>query len=253
MYAEERHREISEKARSEGRVEVGTLADSLGVTPETVRRDLSLLERRGVVRRTHGGAVPVEMIVAERGVSERVESMVEEKRRIAKAALEYVPERGTLLLDAGTTTGTLAEMLPEDRELTVVTNSIPIAQAVSSKPDITLFLTGGRVRGQTLASVGEPATTFIKNLTPDVVFMATNGISVGKGLTTPDVAEATVKRAMVAAGRRVVLLTDHTKFGEDHFVRFAGVGDLDAIVTDEGLSENEAALYEEAGAEVLRV
>lgn len=234
-------------------MEVGSLASSLGVTPETVRRDLSLLERRGVVRRTHGGAVPVERLLPEREVSERLGAMVAEKQRIAKAALEFVPERGTLLLDAGTTTGVLAETLPTDGELTVVTNSIPIAQTVSSNPAAALFLTGGRVRGRTLASVGEPATTFIKNLTPDVVFMATNGVSVEKGLTTPDVAEATVKRAMVASGRRVVLLTDHTKFGEEHFVKFAALSDVDAIVTDEGLSEDEAARYEEAGIEVLRV
>ncbi|MBA2693817.1 MAG: DeoR/GlpR transcriptional regulator [Rubrobacter sp.] len=252
MYAEERHRVIAESAESEGRVEVGSLASSLGVTPETVRRDLSLLERRGVLRRTHGGAVPVGRLVPEREVSERVEAMVAEKRRIAKAALEFVPERGTLLLDAGTTTGALAEMLPPDGELTVVTNSVPIAHTLSSNPSVTLFLTGGRVRGRTLASVGEPATTFIKNLTPDVVFMAANGVSVEKGLTTPDMAEATAKRAMVASGRRVVLLADHTKFGEEHFVKFAGIEAMDAIITDDGLSEDEAKKYEEAGIEVFR-
>lgn len=244
---------IAESAESEGRVEVGSLASSLGVTPETVRRDLSTLERRGVLRRTHGGAVPVERLVPEREVAERVGAMVAEKQRIAKAALEFIPERGTLLLDAGTTTGTLAAMLPSDRELTVVTNGIPIAQTLSSNPSVTLFLTGGRVRGRTLASVGEPATSFIKNLTPDVVFVAANGVSIEKGLTTPDMAEATAKRAMVASGRRVVLLADHTKFGEEHFVKFAGLGDIDAIITDEGLAKNEAARYEGAGIEVFRV
>lgn len=253
VYAEERHRVISESARSEGRVEVGSLASSLGVTPETVRRDLSLLERRGVVRRTHGGAVPVDLLLPEREVAERADAMVAEKRRIAEAALELVPKRGTLLLDAGTTTGTLAEVLPTDGELTVVTNSIPIAQTLSSNPAVTLFLAGGRVRGRTLASVGEPATTFIKRLTPDVVFMAANGVSVEKGLTTPDMAEATAKRAMVASGRRVVLLADHTKFGEEHFVKFAALSDVDAIVTDDGLPEGEAELYGEAGIEVFRV
>jgi DeoR family transcriptional regulator, fructose operon transcriptional repressor len=85
-----------------------------------------------------------------------------------------------------------------------------------------------------------------------VVFVAANGVTPEKGLTTPDVAEATVKRTMVASGRRVVLLADHTKFGEEHFVRFAGIGDLDTVVTDDGLSPDEAALYEEAGPEVIR-
>lgn len=253
MYAEERQRAIVESARSEGRVEVGSLASELGVTPETVRRDLTHLEGRGMLRRTHGGAVPVDGLLFEREVAERLGTMVEEKRRIARAALSLVPERGTIMLDAGTTTGSLAALLPSDREITVVTNSIPLAGTLAGNRTITLFLAGGRIRGRTLASVGESATSFIKKLTPDVVFMAANGITSGKGLTTPDMAEATVKRAMVSVGRRVVLLADHSKFGEEHFVSFAGLGDLDTIITDEGLGEDDAALYEERGPEVMRV
>ncbi|MGI8649471.1 MAG: DeoR/GlpR family DNA-binding transcription regulator [Rubrobacter sp.] len=251
MYAEERQRVIVESARVEGRVEVGVLAIELGVTPETVRRDLTHLERRGMLRRTHGGAVPLESLL-EREVSERLGAMVEEKRRIASAALDYLPEHGSVLLDAGTTTGMLASMLPTDRELTVVTNSIPVASTLAANSAVTLYLTGGRVRGRTLASVGEPATSFIKNLSPDVAFLAANGITLEQGLTTPDVAEATVKRTMVSAARRVVLISDHTKFGEEHFVRFAGLEDIDTIITDAGLSEDEAAVYEEAGPEVVR-
>lgn len=97
-----------------------------------------------------------------------------------------------------------------------------------------------------------PATSFIKNLSPDVVFLASNGVTPDRGLTTPDVAEATVKRTMVAAARRVVLVSDHTKFGEEHFVRFAQIGDIDTIITDDGLTRDEAAVYEEAGPKVVR-
>ncbi|WP_119070755.1 DeoR/GlpR family DNA-binding transcription regulator [Rubrobacter indicoceani] len=253
MYAEERQRVIVESARSEGRVEVGSLALELGVTPETVRRDLTHLERRGMLRRTHGGAVPVENLVFEREVAERIGRMVEEKHHIAKAALELLPEHGTVMLDAGTTTGSLAAMLPMDRDLTVVTNSIPIASTLAGNPSVTLFLTGGRVRARTLASVGENATGFVKSLTPDIVFSAANGISLAKGLTTPDMAEANVKRAMISVARKVVLLADHSKFGEEHFVRFAAISEVDMIVTDRGLSRDEAAAYEESGPEVMRV
>ncbi|AHY46939.1 Transcriptional regulators of sugar metabolism [Rubrobacter radiotolerans] len=252
MYAEERQREIVESARAAGRVEVGTLAEVLGVTPETVRRDLTRLERQGMLRRTHGGAVPVESLLPEREVSERLGAMVEEKGRISKAALDYLPRQGTVMLDAGTTTGAFAALLPTDRELTVVTNSVPVAGVLAANPGVTLYLTGGRVRGRTLASVGEPATSFLRRLTLDVVFVAANGVSPEKGLTTPDMAEATVKRVMVERARRVVLLADSTKFGEEHFVRFAELSQVDVIVTDRGLTEDEAAVYREAGPEVVR-
>lgn len=206
-----------------------------------------------MLRRTHGGAVPVDNSLLEREVAERLGKMVEEKHRIAKAALSLVPEGGTIMLDSGTTTGSLAAMLPMDRQLTVVTNSIPVASTLAGNAAVTLFLTGGRVRERTLASVGEIATSFIEGLTPDVVFSASNGITPDKGLTTPDMAEANVKRAMISVARKVVLLVDHTKFGEEHFVRFARTSDIDTIITDRGLSREEAARYEEAGPEVVRV
>ena len=123
MYAAERQQRILDEARENGRVEVAALAEQLDVTPETVRRDLTALERQGVVRRVHGGAMPLENLGFEPRLDVRRERYIAEKQRIAKAALDLVPDSGTVLLDAGTTTQLLAEQLPHDRELTVVTNS----------------------------------------------------------------------------------------------------------------------------------
>ncbi len=128
------------------------------MTPETIRRDLTVLERRGVLRRVHGGAIPVERLGAELAVPERQDVAGPEKDRIARAALAELPDGGTLLLDAGTTTARLAELLPTDRELVVVTHALPIAQvvaqAMATRPNLTLHVVGGTVRGRTLAAVG---------------------------------------------------------------------------------------------------
>src|ERR1700710_1265693 len=153
MYAEERQTDIVGRARSQGRVDVTVLAEEFGVTTETVRRDLTVLERHGLLRRVHGGAIPVERLGFEPALATRDTVMVAEKERIAKAALAEVPEQGAILLDAGTTTGRLAEILPTERELTVVTNSVPLVMTLSARPNLTVLLLGGRVRGKTLAAV----------------------------------------------------------------------------------------------------
>src|SRR3954452_10456693 len=122
MYAEERQQEILRAARGAGRVDVVTLAEQFGVTTETIRRDLTQLEQAGVLRRVHGGAIPIGRLTFERGLEARRVSMTAEKERIARAALAELPEQGTILLDAGTTTAALADILPVDRDLVVVTN-----------------------------------------------------------------------------------------------------------------------------------
>lgn len=253
MYAEERRHEIEDLARRNGRVEVSSLADRFDVTPETIRRDLTELEQRGNLRRVHGGAIAAGRLRSEPEVSERAEVMAAEKERIAQAALEHVPQDGVILLDAGTTTGALAPLLPTDRKLTVVTNALPIAMTLSTRRNIELLFVGGRVRGVTLACVGDWATRTLEELRVDVTFSATNGVSVGAGLTTPDVAEAATKRAMIRAGRRVVLLVDHTKVGQEHFTRFGELDEVDLLITDRGISEQRATELERAGLEVVTV
>lgn len=235
MYAEERQQEILRRARAEGRVDVVALAESLKVTAETVRRDLTVLERAGVVRRVHGGAIPIERIGFERAVSARDTVMTAEKERIAKAALAEMPRDGAIILDAGTTTARLAQLIPNDRELTVVVNSAAIATILGTRPNLTVLLLGGRLRGKTLATVDEWALRPLENLYVDVAFMGTNGCTIDRGLTTPDQAEATIKRAMIAAARRVVVMTDHSKIGTDHMARFGTLADVDVLITDSGL------------------
>lgn len=252
MYAQERQQEILRRARDHGRVDVVTLAEMLDVTTETVRRDLTVLERAGVVRRVHGGAIPVERLGFEPAVAARDVVMTAEKERIAKAALAELPDDGAVIIDAGTTTGRFAEAIPADRELTVVVNSPPLATVLAARPNLTVVMLGGRVRGRTLATVDDGALQPLARLNVDVAFIATNGCSAQRGLTTPDPAEAAVKRAMIAAAARTVLLADHTKVGDVHFAAFATLADIDVMITDTGLDDRLVAEIRAAGPEVVR-
>ena len=252
MYAAERQQRIIEQARGDGRVEVASMAAALGVTPETVRRDLTILERHGVLRRVHGGAIPLENLGFEPRLAVRQERYTAEKERIAKRALDELPAEGTVLIDAGSTTQLLAENLPYDRELTVVTNSVPVAAAVAGRDNLTLYVVGGRVRGRTMAAVGEWATHVLAGVAVDVAFLGTNGLSVRRGLTTPDQDEAASKRAMAAASRRAVVLCDHSKIGTDHFAQFAALDDIDTVITDSDLDDETAAEIEAAGPTVVQ-
>ncbi len=252
MYAAERQQRILDRAREDGRVEVAALAEELDVTPETVRRDLTTLERHGLLRRVHGGAIPLESLGFEPRLDVRQERYTSEKERIAKAALDELPAEGTVLIDSGSSTQLLAELLPRDRELTVVTNSVAIAGVVAYRDNLSLYLLGGRVRGRTLAAVGEWATHALEGISVDVAFIGTNGLTVRRGLTTPDQEEARVKRAMVAASRRVVVLCDHSKVGSDHFAHVAPLDAVDTVITDSGLDAETAADIEAAGPTVVR-
>ncbi|MDQ1680099.1 MAG: DeoR family transcriptional regulator, fructose operon transcriptional repressor [Frankiaceae bacterium] len=251
MYAEERHQAIAQIARAHGRVEVMSLAAELDVTPETVRRDLSVLERQGIVRRVHGGAIPVERLGFEPALSARNAVMTAEKERIAKAALAELPDEGAILLDAGTTTARIADILPTDREFTVVTNAIQIASALAARPNVTLLILGGRVRGRTLAAVDRWAVELLADTYVDVAFLGTNGISVDRGLTTPDTTEAGVKRAMINAARRTVVVADHTKFGNDNLSRFGALEAVDTVISDTGLDDDVADEIRAAGPRVV--
>jgi DeoR family transcriptional regulator, fructose operon transcriptional repressor len=251
VYAEERQQVILEWARTRGRVDVTALADDFAVTTETIRRDLTILERHGVLRRVHGGAIPVERLGFEPTLATREGVMTEEKVRIAKAALAELPEEGTILLDAGTTTARLADELPTDRELTVVTHSVNIALTLTARPNLTIMLVGGRLRSRTLATVDAWALQTLRDTFVEVAFIATNGISPERGLTTPDSAEAMIKRAAIASCRRCVLLADHTKVGNDHFARFADLKEIDTFITDNGLDKSMASEIASAGPRIV--
>jgi DeoR family fructose operon transcriptional repressor len=253
MYAEERQQAIASLVIANGRASVAELAQAYDVTTETVRRDLAALDKAGVLRRVHGGAVPVRALhLVEAGVGERETTRAEHKDAIAAAAVDLLPQSGaTVLLDAGTTTARIAAHLPTDRELVVVTNSVPIAARLAAMPSVSLQLLGGKVRGVTQATVGEQTLRVLDMLRVDMAFIGTNGITVRHGLSTPDSEEAAVKRAMVSSANYVVAVADSSKVGQEDFVSFAPLASVDTLITDSEISEKDRAQLTEHGVEVV--
>ena len=253
MSAEERQREIVRVARRTGSVDVTELAATLGVAKETVRRDLRALEDHGLVRRTHGGAYPVESAGFETTLAFRTTMHVPEKRRIATAAADLLGDAETVFVDEGFTPQLIAEALPRDRPLTVVTASLAAAGALAGNDNTSVLLLGGRVRAGTLATVDHWTTKMLAGFVLDLAYIGANGITRDHGLTTPDPAVSEVKAQAIRAARRTVFAGVHTKFGAVSFCRFAPVGALEAIVTSTQLPASEAHRYSLMGPQVIRV
>jgi DeoR family fructose operon transcriptional repressor len=188
--------------------------------------------------------------VSEALLSDRDTTHVGAKERIAKRALELLPDDDfSLLLDAGTTTGRIVSLLPRDRRITVFTHAVPLAAQLAGRDNIELQLLPGRVRPTTHAAVGADTVAAIGRLRTDLVLLGANGVTVDHGLSTPDSEEAAVKRAMVGAARRRAVLVDSTKLGRADAISFATLGDLDVLVTD--ASTRETRSLTKAGLEVL--
>ncbi|WP_065572172.1 DeoR/GlpR family DNA-binding transcription regulator [Microbacterium oleivorans] len=258
MYATERQQQIERLIASDGRVAVMDLADRFSVTSETVRRDLAALERAGVVRRVHGGAVHrARASTAEASVAERASQRSGSKQSIARAAVDLLGSDldGALYLDAGTTTGAIAQLLATGPhpagDLEVVTHSMSVAHILAGAQGIGLTAIGGRVRGLTAAAVGAQTVEAITRLRPDIAFIGTNGVAAGFGLSTPDPDEAAVKRAIVASARRIVVVADGDKFDAELLVSFASLSDVDVLLTDATPDGVLADALREADVEVL--
>lgn len=251
---EERRRLILAHARGAGHVAVTDIADELEVAAETVRRDLKVLEDHGLLRRTHGGAYPVEGAGFESNIAHRSESWVPEKRRIAVAAAEQLGPAETVYLDEGFTPQLVAqELVNLGRPLTVVTSSLGTAGLLAASASINVIVLGGRVRGRTLATVDHWATAMLSDLVIDLAVMGANGVTRDRGLTVPDSAVAAVKSKAMAVSRRKVFVGIHTKFGVTSFCRFSDVGDFETLITDTALSAHEAHRYSALGPAVIRV
>jgi DeoR family fructose operon transcriptional repressor len=253
VYAAERQHAITQLVRERGRMSVVELAERYDVTTETVRRDLSALEDRHLIRRVHGGAVSAEALtLIEAGLSDRDVSRIEQKQRIAAVAIDLLPRAdSTVILDAGSTTVRLARLLPPNLRMTVITHAVPIAAQLAGSPQIELHLLPGRVRRHTHAAVGPETVEALDQVRADLAFVGANGITVAHGLSTPDRTEAAVKRAIIARARRTVVLADSSKIGIERTIKFAELSDVDALVTDKEIAPSDRRAIEKAGVEVI--
>lgn len=244
LLATQRQELILEQVRADGAVRVSDLVARLGVSDMTVRRDLDVLARRRLVDKVHGGATAIEEpSTDEPGFTAKSSRQMGEKLAIARAAAALVRPGSAIGLSAGTTTHALAVALRDVPHLTVVTNSVPVADALEGprRADRTVILTGG-VRTPSEALVGPLAVHALRSLHLDAVFLGVHGMSAATGFTTPNLTEAETDRALVESGQRLIVLADHTKWGVVGISSIVGLGDADILVTDAGLGEQARTL-----------
>jgi DeoR family fructose operon transcriptional repressor len=249
LFAEERHAQILNMLQQKSKLYVADLCAHFGVSPATIRNDLRELENSRMLKRTHGGAIPLEKAAFEPTTSKRVGNG-EKKHRIAAYAAELVEEGDTIALDAGTTTMELAKLLSQRRDITVVTNDVRIAAYLEGNPQLTVVLIGGILRHGLGCAVGPLATAAISQLSVDKAFLGANAFSFEKGFTTPDLQQAEVKKALIRSAAETIVLCDSSKFGKASFVKFASAGEVDRLITDSDISPNAAQSLEEMGEEL---
>jgi DeoR family fructose operon transcriptional repressor len=251
MFAEERQRAILDQLRRKGKVTVEELTAMFDVSPPTIRTDLTRLEEQGYLRRTHGGAIAVGNTLYEPPFAERAVWRQAEKRRIARAAADLVNEGETILLDAGTTCYEIALRLKELSRLTVVTNSLAIAQTLAENERIQTLLIGGEVQPARQATLGALAAQFLEPIQCDRAFVAFSGVHAENGLTVVDFDAAQVKRQMIRKTRQAVAVVDSSKLGQTSFARVAGVAEVNLLITDAGIAVEDRTALEEAGLRIL--
>jgi DeoR family fructose operon transcriptional repressor len=252
MFASERRDNLLAILRNENKIDVAISAKRLGTSHETIRKDLVLLESQGLLKRVHGGAVPLHTMTYELDVTQR-RDYLEEKRRIASKAFDFLPSQGAIFIDSGSTTQFLAEMLPSNPNLTVFTNAISIAQTLLTKTGITCYTLGGRLRGPSMAEVGPWALRTLSELRIDLSFVGTNAISFDRGLTTPDVEESAVKASIIHHAEKSILMVDHSKFNENAMISYASLTDVDVVITGKELDSTSKANLDSTGLEVYYV
>ncbi|MFE6689435.1 DeoR/GlpR family DNA-binding transcription regulator [Streptomyces sp. NPDC057743] len=265
LLAEQRRALILDEVRRRGGVRVNELTRRLSVSDMTVRRDLDALARQGVIEKVHGGALPVsEPSAHEPGFEAKSGLELSAKAEIAKAAAELAVPGSAIALAGGTTAYALAQRLVEVPELTVVTNSVRVAdvfydaqRAAASGGEgpapakaATVVLTGG-IRTPSDTLVGPVADAAIRSLHFDLLFLGVHGISVEAGLSTPNLAEAETNRHFVRSARRVVVVADHTKWGTVGLSSFAALDEVDVLVTDAGLSAEARAEFGDRSTELV--
>lgn len=253
MSIAERHKFILDRLQREGYVSVAELSKEMEVTMATVRKDLKILEGKGLLFRTHGSATPLYPYVNDRPVNEKELVHVEEKRTIAKKAAEFLSENEAIIIGSGTTVVAFAQAIPKNLPLTVLTGAMNVTMALLDSPDIEIVQLGGAVRKSSSSVVGHYAEEMIKNFACSKLFLSVDGISLDYGLTTSNMMEAHLNNQMIRSVQRTIVLVDSSKFGKKGFGKICGLEDIHTIITDKGLSGHYINKLEEKGIEVVVV
>ncbi len=253
MFAEERKNRIIEFINVNEKATVSQLCEKFDVSRATIRNDLNELDEKGLLKRTHGGAISTHSVNYEMNIVDRKIQLLQEKEAIAKQAVTYIREGECIGLDAGTTTLELAKLLTGFSHLTIVTYDLNIAAWLDSNTEHTVILAGGEIRKRFHYMTGEAALRTLQNLYLDVLFLGGNGVDAQRGLTTPNLDTARMKRCLIGNSKHKILLADHSKIGNVSFTKYADVSEIDVFITDAGADQKSLRAIGDKDVEVVIV
>ncbi|MCI2082631.1 MAG: DeoR/GlpR family DNA-binding transcription regulator [Bacteroidales bacterium] len=249
----ERHRKILEILKQNGTVSVSSLTETLGVSEVTVRKDLTILEQRKKLHRTHGGAIMVSPFISDRHVSEKEKQNVDEKLAIGIAANSLITTNDSILIASGTTVLFFANEIEPKGHLTVVTASVGVTSVLSQRKDVDVIQLGGIVRFSSLSVVGPFAEQMLDNFNCSKLFLGVDGIDMKYGLTTTNALEASLNKVMINCSQKLIVLADSSKFGRKGFSKICNLEAVDEIITDDKISSHTVQELEEHGIKVTVV
>lgn len=250
MTIAERHKYILDRLKETGTVKVTELSEQMNVSMVTIRKDLRILEERGTLYRSHGSASLRDLFVNDRSVSEKQQLFFDEKQLIARKAAELVQPGEAIIIGSGTTARYFAEALPEQMELTVLTSALNVSLAILQKPNIELVQLGGPVRKNASAVVGPFAEEMLSQFACSKLFLGVDGLSLEQGLTTSNLMEAQLNKAMIQVAQKTIILCDSSKIGQTGFSKICDIDDADVLVTDKQVGRNFVQSIEELGISV---
>jgi DeoR family transcriptional regulator, aga operon transcriptional repressor len=259
MRSDKRANEILRELRHQGSISLPELVKGLHTSPASVRRDLAKLEKKGLVRRTPGGAILVEPLLYEPFrydslFQNREQHRTAEKRRIGIAAAELIEENETVGFTAGTTTTHVARSLRNRHNIRVITNAVNIAMELSNCEGLRTFVTGGFVQwAGSFSLVGHAAVNFLSDIYMDKVFVSVCGIDAARGVTVIESEEALTFRAMIRQAKKVIVVADSSKLGAVTPALVCPISEIQTVITDTGASDKAVALFTERGVQVMRV
>ena len=250
LFQEERQRQILELLKRDKKVLVPVLCQQFSVTPPTIRNDLKELEARGLLMRTHGGAILSAQSSLEYNFSRRQVINCKEKQAIARAAALLVQDGDSLVLDTGTTNFELAKCLKNKKRLTVITCDFKIATYLEEDTDANVLFLGGYVKRGFHCTLGPLTSLAVENICPDKCFLSPGGLSLERGITTADILQAELRRQLIHYSTQTILLADSKKIGVNTFAIIAPLDAVDLFITDSGIRDQELEALKEAGMEV---
>jgi DeoR/GlpR family transcriptional regulator of sugar metabolism len=240
VFQEERIEKILKLLEKEDRLVTKDLPEIFNTTSVTIRKDLALLEQRGLLKRTHGGAIKAKKLYPGMALNEKEKLNLEEKMRIAKKASRLISEGDTIILDSGSTTSFIAKEIKHMKGITVITNAINIANLLLDS-EIEVILIGGSLIKETSTMVGPLADDALRKISADKLFLGVDGIDLEVGLTTPNILEANTSRVMMEMSGEVILVVDASKFGRRSLGVISKVSEVNSIITTKKLSAHESA------------